>query len=92
MDRLKEFALDVLALIIAIILGGVSFFILGVIAYGIIMYIPSAFASGVIWLYIGFTLGLIVIVVLMMLGLSWATDFVDERYYKWKRKRKKADK
>ena len=77
MDRLKEFALDVLDLIIAIVLVGVlSLLLLGAVL--------GAVKDGVI--------GIIILVIAVILGIPWAMGFVDDRYYKWKRKRKKADK
>lgn len=36
--------------------------------------------------------GMTIFIVVAMFILSWATDFVDDRYYKWKIKRKKANK
>lgn len=91
MDRLKEFALDTLALIIAIVLGGVSFFILGVIVYSIVTMIGEILVARALnrWLLL---VGMTIFIVVAMFSLSWATDFVDDRYYKWKIKRKKADK
>lgn len=92
MDRLKEFALDVLALIIAIILGGVSFFILGVIAYSIICMVGEAIQTKIFLSSVLFFVGMIIFIIVTALGVSWATNFVDDRYNKWKRNRKKADK
>lgn len=92
MDRLKEFALDVLALIIAIVLGGVSFFILGVIVYSIIMMIGEILVARALLSVVLLLVGMTIFIVVAMFSLSWATDFVGDRYYKWKIKRKKADK
>ena len=92
MDRLKVFALDVLALIIAIILGGVSFFILGGVVYSIISMVGEAIQAKIFLSSVLFFIGMIIFIIVTVLGTSWAMEFVDERYYKWKRKRKKADK